>query len=130
MRYDYSLTVAAGKSESSPAKSVVKLCHGNIVRVEVFFPAGQNGLVHAAILRYGHRLYPTNNDGSFIGDDKTHTITGSFPLLEVPYEVTLLGWSPGAALSHTVYFGFEIDEPEEIVEAAPKSVLLPEEIEE
>jgi hypothetical protein len=90
------------------------------------FPSGCSGLVHLAIDVYEHQAFPTNPDGSFIGDDQTITMYDSYPITEAPYSVKLRGWSPSATLEHTVYVEISVTEQAEEAQKAPVAVALPE----
>jgi hypothetical protein len=108
MRYRGALTVPAGTAAETPATEVVKLCAGTITEVEVFFPAGQAGLVSLQVWYHEGQIYPTSPDQAFIGDDSHITYYDDYPVEDAPYEVTLVGWSPDAELDHTVYVDFSV----------------------
>jgi hypothetical protein len=126
MRFNGSVTIPAGTDFNHAVKSTMKLDYGNIVAVDIIFPAGSAGLAHLAIDHYTHQLYPTNPGGSFVGDDQVRTIPDGYPVLDAPFILTLRGWAPDAALDHTIYVEVTVLEPPYEAEQAPAAVALPE----
>lgn len=126
MRFRDYLTVPAGTTFEEPATKTLKLSHGTIAEVEIMFPAGCSGLVHLAIDDGGHQAFPTNPDGSFIGDDQLITMSDSYPILEAPFSVKLRGWSPTATLDHNVYVEISVAETRVEEQKASAPIALPE----
>jgi len=126
MRYRGSLTIPAGKAENDPATAVIELCYGNIVEVEVLFPAGQAGLTYLTIWYQERQIFPTTPGQAFRGDDHVIEFGERWPILEVPHEVELRGWAPDAALAHTIYVDITVEEPRLIEVGGFRYVPLPE----
>lgn len=103
MFYRYSLLVPAATPATAPEKKTMYLCHGIIHQVEMAFPPGCAGLVHASIWRFDHQAWPTNPDESFAWDDYNVVITQeSLGLTTRPYTMTLRAWSQDDTYEHTV----------------------------
>jgi len=102
MFYDYSLTIPAGTLESAPAKQVMKLTRGIIHRVEVEFYPGPRRYVYIRIMQGGHQLWPTNPEGSFRSDDYTIAFDEYQELSAAPFDLVIVGYSPGATYEHAV----------------------------
>jgi hypothetical protein len=126
--YDFSFTIPANTPANTPEELACKLTNGIIHRVEIGFPKGCAGLVSLAIRRGLHQVWPTNPDGAFNTDNFTILINEHYPLLEVPYILTLVGWNLDDTYDHTleVRFGIlseEIIMPEAIPTSAFKKLL-------
>jgi hypothetical protein len=100
--YDFTLTIPANTTESSPTEDVVRVTHGVLHRIEVAFPAGCAGLAHLVILYREFQLYPTNPEGNFASDNYTIPIDDYFELFDHPYTLKLRGWNLDDTYSHTI----------------------------
>ena len=102
MFYDFALTITAGKTEASPATQKMKLTHGVIHTVRIYFPPGPRGEVNVAIFEGGSQIYPTNRGGEFNADNLYINFDDFYELFRAPYELVAKGWSPDASYDHTV----------------------------
>lgn len=125
MRYQGSLTIPAGTLQVSPASVTIPLTYGRIDEVAVLFPPGPAGLVRCAVLYHEKQIFPTSPDESFIGDDHWIVFPERFPVYDEPFEIRLVGWSPSAAMSHTIYVEFTVESEAKAVVAYSGSVALP-----
>jgi len=125
MRYRGSLTIPAGTLQVSPATQVVPLTYGRIEQCVIMFPPGQSGLCHLKVLYHEKQIFPTSPEQDFIGDDALIQFPDHFPVYDEPFEVYLVGWSPLATLSHTVYADFSVEAEEKPAVIYSGSVQLP-----
>lgn len=102
MFYDFAFTIPAGTLERSPATQRLKLTHGVIHTVRLFFPPGPKGLVSVVVNHGGHQLYPTNPQGQYNAEDVYIAFDDFYPLFAAPYELVARGWSPDAIYAHTI----------------------------
>lgn len=103
MFYRYSLLVPPATPATTPVIATMHLCHGIIHQVEVAFPQGCAALVHAAIFRFEHQVWPANPDHDFAWDDWTVVVRNeAFGLVTRPYALTLRAWSEDDSYSHTI----------------------------
>jgi hypothetical protein len=102
MFYDFALTITAGTTEANPAEQEMKLTHGVIQTVRLFFPPGPRGEVNVAIYHQEHQLYPTNPGGAFNADNVYISFDDYFELFSPPYVLLARGWAPTASYNHTV----------------------------
>lgn len=109
MRYRGTLTIHANTPQVLPATVTMSLTYGKIQEVVVLFPAGCGGLVHLIVLYHERQILPTSPEQSFIGDDHLITFPERFPIYDEPFEVKLVGWSPGTTLSHTLYVDMTVE---------------------
>ena len=102
MFYDFALTIPAGTAKSSPAVQRMKMTHGVIHDVRIYYPPGPRGEVDVAIFEGGHQVYPTNRGGSFNADNVYINFGDYYELFDAPYELTAKGWAPDADYDHTI----------------------------
>lgn len=125
MRYRGILTVPAGTAKADPARETVKVTSGVILEVEVFFPAGQVGLVSVAIHYHEKQILPTSPEVQWIGNDDHITVSEHFPVLDAPHVLELVGWAPDTTLDHKVYVDISIERPQVMVAGGAHYVALP-----
>lgn len=106
MFYDFDFTIPAGTAQTSPATKRMKLAHGIIHTVRVFFPPGPRGEVSFQVFEGGHQVYPTNQGGVFNADNVYISSEDYYELTRAPYELVAKGWSPSATYDHTVRIQF------------------------
>lgn len=102
MLYAYDITIPADTPESNPIVHTLKLNPGVLTKVSVKFPAGCHGLVKIRILKFETNLVPLNRDGWITGDNEAIVADEYFELDERPYELKLIGCSPGTSYPHTI----------------------------
>jgi len=89
------------------------LTHGIIHQVEIAFPPGCAGLVHASIWRYEHQAWPTNPDHKFAWDDYNLVIRNeSYGLVDHPYLLYLRAWSEDDSYQHVIVARIGIKKPD------------------
>ncbi len=108
MFYEFAVTVPKNTAASSPILAHAYLDPGVVTRVSVQFPHGCFGLVHAAVRRGVHQVWPSNPDGSITANNESVTWDEQHPLDEEPYRLTLVAWSDDDTFSHTVTFRFAV----------------------
>ncbi len=102
MFYDFAIVVPANTLASAPHVETLKLTHGVITSVRLDFKHGTDHLVHVALQRGLHQVYPTNPDGDFNLDGVYCSFDDFYKLTAEPYELTVEGWSPGTTYPHVV----------------------------
>lgn len=125
MRYRGSLTIPANTPAAEPATLTIGLTYGRIEHVSILFPAGSSGLANLIVLYHERQIFPTSPEQSFIGDDHLITFQESFPIHDLPFEVTLVGWSPGSTLSHAIYVDFSVEPEVELASTYKSFAALP-----
>jgi len=108
MFYEYDLTIPANTPATALSELEAVLDVGRIVGVEVQFPRGCVGLVHVAVRRELHQLWPTNPDGFIAGENANIKWSEDLDLLEAPYTLTLVGYNEDDSFPHTVTFRFNL----------------------
>jgi hypothetical protein len=75
------------------------------------------------VFRSAHQLWPSNLDGSFASDGEFLDFDEDYPVLDSPFEFTLVGWNDDDTYSHTVTLRLGIVSP-----AAPSQPSLAERV--
>jgi len=113
MYFDYAITVPAGTALTDPLITRLELTYGIITDLDIAFPPGCAALVHVAIYRFNHQLWPSNPEASFAWDNFTIRITGeSYPLTTPPFHLAAHTWSLDNAFDHTITLRVGIHPPE------------------
>ena len=102
MLYEYKLTVAAGKTQASPATTRMKLTKGVIHRVEIQFPIGTRALVHVQIFRGANQVWPDNPDGDIASDGYLVAWDEHYEINTDPTTFTAQGWSTADTYSYDI----------------------------
>ena len=111
MLFDYELTVPANTPAGSPVSDEVIVGPGAITRVEVQFPDGCAGLVHARVRRWGHQLFPTNVDGWLTANGYVIAWDDDADVSEPPLTVTIEAYNLDDTYQHTLTFRFGVRAP-------------------
>jgi hypothetical protein len=106
--YNVTLNVPASTAKSDPAELRVRLTVGLIVKVRVGFPDGCADLVHVAIVRGGHQVWPSNPDGDYAWNDYVYEIEASYVLDDQPLTMKIQAWNEDTANAHQVMVGFNM----------------------
>jgi hypothetical protein len=126
MRYRGSLTIPANTLQSSPATRTVALTDGRILEALILFVPGQAGITHLIVTYHERQILPSSPEADFIGSRDPILVAERFPVYDLPFEVELVGWSPGSVLEHTVYVDFTVEPDQPVMTLYPASVALPE----
>ena len=108
MLFDYDLVIPAATLANTPIEGLAKLTRGKLKRIHVFFPDGPASLVHVVVRHNLHQLVPANPEGDLNYDDTTITSELDYDLVDAPYEIKMIGWSPLTSYEHTITFSFDI----------------------
>lgn len=106
MFYEFAVTAPPSTSSEDPVIETVNLVPGVITFVEVQFPRGCAGLVHASVRNALHQVWPTNQDGDIAGDDARVSWDEQYDLDAEPYALSLVVWNEDDTFPHTVSFRF------------------------
>jgi len=109
MRFVKTLTVTAGSTIAEPSETILRLIRGKLTHIEIAFPPGPADYVHVVIVDGNLQIAPANPEQSFSWDDFTHGFSMNYPIVDQPYELTLVGWSPEAIYDHNITFRIDID---------------------
>jgi len=115
MFYNYEIITPANTPEANKQSKEIKLVPGIIHYVRVAFPIGSAGLLHVVIRRPGvQQLWPSNPEGSFIGDDSEYAFK-EFYYIPFPAELVIDTWNDDDTYSHSCIVGLAVLPEEAIV---------------
>jgi len=102
MIYQTTIKTAASVGETDDNKTTLSLNRGLLYQIDVYFPPGPSGLLHAQIFEKGVLLYPSSENESFIGDNHYISFNDTYLLTLPPYEFTVKTWNEDTKYAHTV----------------------------
>jgi hypothetical protein len=108
MFYEFAITTPKNTAEASPLRTTVTLDVGVVRYVEVQFPAGCVGLVHAKILDALHQVWPSNNDGNIASDNARIGWREDQEITNAEKEFVIVTWNDDDSYPHTLTFRFEV----------------------
>ena len=108
MLFDFDLTIPAGTPQVAPVVAKAHLIAGTLTQIRVVFPPGPATLVYVAIKDKSFQLMPANPEGSLNFDDQYVVSTMEYDLLEAPYDLDIVGWSPLAQFDHIITVQCEV----------------------
>ena len=109
MLFDFDVTIPAGTQQLTPFEQTFKLTRGKLSQISVLFPPGPATLVYVVIRHGLHQLMPANFDGTLNFDDMIITSLLNYAMVDSPYELTVLGWSPLAVYDHNITLHFNVE---------------------
>ncbi len=109
MFYEFAITVPPNIPESAAIRQEVTLTVGAVRKVEVQFPSGCAGLVHARIWRQGVQVWPSNPGGEFASDGYIISFDEKYLLEDEPLGFTLEVWNEDITYEHQVRIRFLLD---------------------
>ena len=109
MLFDFDLIVPAGTLATQPIETLATLTRGKLTQIRVMFPPGPATLVHVVIRHNLHQLLPANFDGTVNFDDSVVTTILEYDLVDAPYEIKMIGWSPDAVYQHIITVQFNLE---------------------
>jgi hypothetical protein len=108
MLFDFDLIVPAATPAITPIETTIQLTRGKLTRIRVFFPPGPATLVHVVVRHNLHQLLPANFDGDLNFDDISVITEIDYDMVDPPYEIKMIGWSPLTTYQHIITFGFDL----------------------
>ena len=116
MFYEFSFTIPAGTPISAPVKKELKLTHGIAHHVIIEAAPGCKRYAAVRILQCEHQVIPTNPDEDVALNSVPREFDERIELLEPPYTLTVIGYSPNADNDHTYRIGIGVLPLESFIE--------------
>ena len=104
MLYIWHVTIPADTAQKSKIEEKKGVRNGIVIKIDVKFPPGCQGLVYATVSHRLTQLMPFNVTGAARGDDETVSGTVYWELKEPKPELILRGWSPDTSYEHRITF--------------------------
>ena len=108
MDYVVNLTVPAITAKASAVFEELRIPHGEINQVRVFFPPGCASLVHGRILVDDAQVYPSNLGSWYMGDGLSLVINDQLFLREAHQTVRFEGYNEDDTYQHVITFGLTV----------------------
>lgn len=102
MLFTKSITVLTTHSAGSPNVQTLKIAHGIITWISVFFPPGCHNQVHCVILHHEHQIAPSTEDMTLVGDTRPVEWNEYYESYQPPYELKLKLWGVDCAYDHGI----------------------------
>jgi len=102
MMYEVDIEVLKTNDVNDKVKTVVKLTHGVIHQLGIYFPPGCANTIHTVINRGLYQIFPTNPDGTIKGDSINVEGREFYTVIKAPYQVEVVAWADGATYDHTI----------------------------
>lgn len=115
MYYHFTLNIPSGTTIAAPASLDVKLTHGIITKVNIFFVPDCAGYVGVRIKRFEHVAWPSNTDTWFIRNEGDIPWAEHFDLTVAPHTLTVEGYNEDDSYAHDVQFSFEVEARENVL---------------
>lgn len=88
--------------EANPLEQKLKVHAGVVVRVDIMFPPGPEGLTHVRIYDDGHQLWPFALGESYASDNETISFPEFIEIIPGMTELRFVGWNEDDTYDHTV----------------------------
>ena len=111
MFFEYDLAIPLNTPRTAPERKTLKLTKGLVHYISFFFPPGCNNMVHVAVDRGLHQVYPCNPDGYVKGNNCTVKGKVFYYIKTDPFQFEARGWSKDTVYNHTVTIRFWIMHP-------------------
>jgi len=111
MHYDFDIEIPANTSKADPLTVRKKVCYGILRKVGIYFRGGCADLAHVKIHHKERQIFPTNINGDYAYDNYCVEFEEYYPILELPYELTIYAWNESTQHKHTISFMFLILHP-------------------
>ena len=113
MLFSFQVSTPANTTLASPQRTQLPLDKGTIVQVDIGFPPGPQGLLHAVLLRGENQVWPTNPQGDFAFDHEVFSWPEEYELDGAPLHLDLITWNLDNAFAHIVLVQIDLQRPEE-----------------
>lgn len=108
MLFSWRITVAKGYPTTPKASTDLRIARGIITRIEVQFPKGCAGLVHAQICHGLHQIFPKNADQDIASNGETVSSMESLEILTPPYLLKAWTWNTSTLFDHIICVRVEV----------------------
>lgn len=123
MYYAWNILLTKGNTATTLEKTELKLERGTIVRCEVVFPSGCQGLVFCHINHSLHQVYPKNPDHQYAGNGETIIASDEYEIKEEPHQLEFYGWNTDEIYDHTITIRIQVVPKREITRLAIAEML-------
>jgi hypothetical protein len=102
MIYSPTITTLANTSKAGRLRTRLDVILGLLYQVDIEFPPGSSGLLHAVIHDGAYQLYPSDSGSSFTGDNSRVSFPDLYFKLDMPASFDILTWNLDDTYDHTL----------------------------
>lgn len=102
MLFRADINVPANTLESAPVTEILKIAHGIITWISVFFPAGCHKLAHCVILHHEHQIAPSTEKMDLAADEFPIEWNEYYESYQPPYELKIKLWNEDDTYAHKI----------------------------
>lgn len=102
MLFRADVNVPANIAEADPVVELLKIAHGIITWVSVFFPPGCHKLAHCVILHHEHQIVPSTEGMNLASDGFPIEWDEYYESYQPPYELKLKLWNDDDTYPHKI----------------------------
>jgi len=102
MLFEEHITVETTHTVSNKKEQVIKIAHGIITWVSIFFPPGCHNLVHCTIYHHEHQVFPSTEGMSIVGNAGAVRWIEYYESYQPPYELKVKSWGVSCSYDHTI----------------------------
>lgn len=102
MLFTKSFVVQTTHTSGAPITDTIKIAHGIITKVSVWFPPGCHGLVYCKLKHHEHTIFPSTEDMYITGSGFPVEWEEYYESYQPPYELKFVGWAYGTVYDHVI----------------------------
>lgn len=102
MLFCIDINVPKNTTETSPKIDTLKIAHGIITWISVFFPPGCARLAHCVILHHEHQIVPSTEGMNLSGDTFPIEWNEYYESYQPPYELKIKAWNEDDTYAHKI----------------------------
>lgn len=103
------LTIPKQTTVALPASYIFVVSPLVITRVAIGFPSGCVDLVGVWFEYLSARLYPSNDDGYFVGNGQIIEFATNTQVIDNPLEIVVKGYNDDDSFNHKIWINLDID---------------------
>lgn len=96
------VNIPKSTTETSPVVETLKIAHGIITWVSVFFPPGCARLAHVVILHHEHQVWPSTEGMNLAGDSWPIEWNEYYEVYQPPHELKIKAWNEDDTYPHKI----------------------------
>ena len=102
MLFTIDVNVQKNTPETDPVVEVIKIAHGIVTWVSVFFPPGCARLAHCVILHHEHQIAPSTEGMNLAADSLPIEWNEYYESYQPPYELKIKAWNEDDTYPHKI----------------------------
>jgi hypothetical protein len=100
MVYTKTITESSGGSASSPSQYRMAVTDGLIYQFELYLPPGSSGLLYVCVEDGGYRVWPSEPDEWFFGDNTLISFPDKYVISSAPHTLFIYAYNLDSEFDH------------------------------